>query len=205
MARQPRLGRPRCCASARRSPPPRSERDICRAVADGLYDEALGYDFLALLLVDEATGERELVARAGRSDAAVGLRITPGRGLSERPLLDGRLHYTPHVTQRHALPADPEPGLGGGRAAARQRPAGRRAGRRERPDRRVPGTRTSRSSRRRRSRPGSRSGGRGSWPRRRRGRRRRRRCAPRWPTSRRASSCRASCRRSWTGPSRSSR
>jgi PAS domain S-box-containing protein len=76
-----------------------TERAICLAVTDGLHDEALGYDFLALLLVDEATGERELVARAGPGDVPVGLRIKPGSGLSERPLLDGRLHYTPQVTR----------------------------------------------------------------------------------------------------------
>ncbi len=75
-----------------------TERAICRAVTDGLYDEALGYDFLALMLVDEATGERELVATAGPGDVPVGLRIRPGTGLSERPLLDGQLHYTPQVT-----------------------------------------------------------------------------------------------------------
>ena len=75
-----------------------TERGICRAVTDGLYDEALGYDFLALLLVDDATGERELVASAGPNDVPAGLRIKPGSGLSERPLLDGRLHYTPQVT-----------------------------------------------------------------------------------------------------------
>ena len=75
-----------------------TERAICSAVADGLYDEALGYDFIALLLVDEATGEREMVASAGPGEVPVGLRIKPGRGLSERPLLDGRLHYTALVT-----------------------------------------------------------------------------------------------------------
>jgi PAS domain S-box-containing protein len=76
-----------------------AETEICRAVVEGLHDAALGYDFLALLLVDEATGERVLVAGAGRATAKVGLRIQPGSGLSERPLLDGRLHYTPQVTK----------------------------------------------------------------------------------------------------------
>lgn len=75
-----------------------NEQDICRAVVAGLHDPALGYDFLALLLVDEASGERVLVASAGWADAPSGLRIKPGSGLSERPLLDGRLHYTPRVT-----------------------------------------------------------------------------------------------------------
>ena len=74
------------------------EHDICRAVVSGLHDASLGFDFLALLLVDAATGERVLVASAGKASAQVGLRIKPGSGLSERPLLDGRLHYTPQVT-----------------------------------------------------------------------------------------------------------
>jgi len=75
------------------------ETEICHAVADGLYDEALGYDFVAVLLVDDATGDRILVASRGRADAHEGLRVSPGVGLSERPLLDGRLHYTPKVTE----------------------------------------------------------------------------------------------------------
>ena len=75
-----------------------NEHDICRAVVAGLHDATLGYDYIALLLVDEATNERVLVATEGRG-AAVGLRMKPGSGLSERPLLDGRLHYTPQVTK----------------------------------------------------------------------------------------------------------
>jgi len=76
-----------------------SEQDICLAVVNGLHDVALGYDFVALLLVDESTGERVLVASAGWAEAPTGLRVRTGQGLSERPLLDGRLHYTPRVTQ----------------------------------------------------------------------------------------------------------
>jgi PAS domain S-box-containing protein len=75
------------------------ETDVCRAVVAGLYDAALGYDFVAVLLVDEASGERVLVASEGWKDAPPGLRIRPGQGLSERPLLDGRIHYTPRVTE----------------------------------------------------------------------------------------------------------
>lgn len=75
------------------------EEEICRAVVEGLHDQALGYDFLALLLVDEATGDRVLVASAGWEKAPPNLRIKPGHGLSERPLLDGRLHYTPQITK----------------------------------------------------------------------------------------------------------
>jgi PAS domain S-box-containing protein len=76
-----------------------TETEICRAVANGLRDEALGYDFVALLLVDAPTGDRVLVASAGWAEAPAGLRVRPGQGLSERPLLDGRLHYTPQVTR----------------------------------------------------------------------------------------------------------
>ncbi|MDX1624830.1 MAG: GAF domain-containing protein [Gemmatimonadota bacterium] len=75
------------------------EKEICRAVVEGLRDEALGYDFMALLLVDPETGDRVLEASAGWDDAPPDLRIAPGEGLSERPLLDGRLHYTPQVTE----------------------------------------------------------------------------------------------------------
>jgi len=75
------------------------EVEICRAVASGLHDEALGYDFVALLLVDELTGDRVLVATAGAAELPADLRVRPGEGLSERPLLDGRLHYTAEVTR----------------------------------------------------------------------------------------------------------
>ena len=76
-----------------------TEVEICQAASGGLRDEALGYDFVALLLVDEATHDRVLVASSGWADAPSGLRVRPGEGLSERPLLDGRLHYTPQVTR----------------------------------------------------------------------------------------------------------
>ena len=75
-----------------------TEAEICRAAAGGLRDEALGYDFVALLLVDPATGDRVLEASAGWDSAPTGLRVRPGQGLSELPLLDGHLHYTPEVT-----------------------------------------------------------------------------------------------------------
>jgi PAS domain S-box-containing protein len=39
------------------------------------------------------------VASEGWKRAPGNLRIRPGQGLSERPLLDGRLHYTPRVTK----------------------------------------------------------------------------------------------------------
>jgi len=75
-----------------------TEPAICHAVARGLHEGRLGFDFVAVLLVDEATGDRVLTASRGWKDAPADLRVRPGQGLSERPLLDGRLHYTPLVT-----------------------------------------------------------------------------------------------------------
>jgi PAS domain S-box-containing protein len=76
-----------------------TEKEISEAVVNGLYDEALGYDFVAVLLVDGESGDRVLTASVGWKEAPPSLRVKPGEGLSELPLLDGRLHYTPEVTQ----------------------------------------------------------------------------------------------------------
>ena len=46
-----------------------TERDICKAVAHGLQDAALGFDFVAVLLVDPATGDRVVVASRGYEGA----------------------------------------------------------------------------------------------------------------------------------------
>ena len=73
------------------------ETAICRAVVTGLH-EGLGYDFLGLFLVDEATGDRVLMASVGWPDAPARFRLAPGRGLSELPLQNGQMHYTPRVT-----------------------------------------------------------------------------------------------------------
>jgi len=82
------------------------EAEVCRRVVHGLHD-TLSYDYVGLYLVDETTGDRVLVASVGFVEPPT--RIPPGQGLTERPLLDGQLHYTPNVTQ------DPRyiPGLGG--------------------------------------------------------------------------------------------
>ena len=74
------------------------EPEVCRRVVQGLHDEALGYDFLGLLLLDEGTRDRVLSASVGWADAPLGWRIPPGKGLSERALLDGKLHYSPEVS-----------------------------------------------------------------------------------------------------------
>jgi signal transduction histidine kinase/CheY-like chemotaxis protein/putative methionine-R-sulfoxide reductase with GAF domain len=83
------------------------EAEVCRRVVDGLH-ETLGYDHLVLFLVDKTTGDRVAVASVAFPQD-VPARVPPGRGLSERPLLDGQLHYTPDVS------LDPRyvPALGG--------------------------------------------------------------------------------------------
>ncbi len=78
------------------------EDAVCRSVVDGLHDEALGYDFVAVLLLDENTGERVLRASVGWPEAPGQLRLAPGHGLSARVLEDGESHYTAR--------ADREPG-----------------------------------------------------------------------------------------------
>ena len=75
-----------------------TEAEVCRAVVDGLHDEAVGYDFIGVFLLDAATDERVLGASVGWDDIPHGMRIPRGQGLSARPLLDGTVHYTPDVT-----------------------------------------------------------------------------------------------------------
>ena len=72
------------------------ESEVCRRVVDGLHG-TLGYDFVALLLVDPTTGDRVHAASAGAVEPPA--RIAAGEGLSEHPLLDGQLHYTSDVSQ----------------------------------------------------------------------------------------------------------
>jgi PAS domain S-box-containing protein len=74
-----------------------TEQEICESVVSGLRDEALGYTFLGVFLVDEATGDRVMLASVGWKAAKPGFRLTPGHGISERAILDGKLHYTPAV------------------------------------------------------------------------------------------------------------
>jgi PAS domain S-box-containing protein len=72
------------------------ETEVCQRVVDGLHD-TLGYDFVAFFLVDEPTGDRVMAACVGFEEPPS--RLKPGRGLSEGPVLDGKLQYTPDVHQ----------------------------------------------------------------------------------------------------------
>lgn len=76
-----------------------TEREVCERVVNGLRDPALGYDFLGLFMLDEATGDRVLRASAGWKDVPPNWRVPAGTGLSDRALQDRKLHYTPLVTR----------------------------------------------------------------------------------------------------------
>ena len=77
---------------------------------DGLHDEALGYAFLGVFLLDPATGDRVLGAAVGWADIPPDMRVPRGQGLSSRPIEDGQLRYTPDVTKEPAY----VPGLSSG-------------------------------------------------------------------------------------------
>jgi PAS domain S-box-containing protein len=87
-----------------------SEKEVCRAVVDGLHDEALGYAFLGVFLLDPPTGDRVLGAAVGWADIPPDMRVPKNQGLSARPVEDGRLRYTPDVTKEPAY----VPGLSSG-------------------------------------------------------------------------------------------
>lgn len=73
------------------------EQAICRKVVDALR-EALGFTHVGLFIVDQFTDERVLLAGTTKANnTGLEVRIPPGQGLSERPLLDNKLHYTPDI------------------------------------------------------------------------------------------------------------
>ncbi|HKI95119.1 MAG TPA: GAF domain-containing protein, partial [Gemmatimonadales bacterium] len=74
------------------------EAQVYQSVVDGLHDEALGFNFLGVFLLEEATGDRILKASRGWKDVPKNWRVTRGTGLSQRAIDDGKLHYTADVT-----------------------------------------------------------------------------------------------------------
>ena len=82
---------------------------ICQRAVDSLF-EVTHYSHIALYLRDPVTGDRVLKAGRDLGVTTSLARIPAGRGLSERPLRDGRLHYTPDV----ATEEDYLPGIGQG-------------------------------------------------------------------------------------------
>ncbi|MGD8726542.1 MAG: response regulator [Gemmatimonadales bacterium] len=75
------------------------EQEICECVVHGLRDESLGYDFVGLFTIDEATGERVMRASVGWDDIPEGWRVPAGEGLSAQAVATGELRYTPDVTK----------------------------------------------------------------------------------------------------------
>jgi PAS domain S-box-containing protein len=73
------------------------EEAIYQSVVNGLHDEALGYNFLGVFLLDQTTGDRVLQASVGWPDAPAAMRVRPGEGLSDQAMRDGKLHYTADV------------------------------------------------------------------------------------------------------------
>ncbi len=75
------------------------------SVVRGLRDEALGYYFLGVFLVEPSSGDRVMRASVGWKAAGPGFRLAPGHGLSERPLKDGKLHYSASVLRESSYEA----------------------------------------------------------------------------------------------------
>jgi len=73
------------------------EAEVCWRVVRGLR-ETLGHALVVLFFLDETTGDRIVAAHDVYDAYELPARIKPGEGLSERPLLDGQLHYTPDVS-----------------------------------------------------------------------------------------------------------
>jgi len=82
------------------------EDAVCASVVNGLHDDALGYDFIGVFLVDPSSGERVMRASIGWPGSHEDYRVPPGRGLSERPILDGKLHYSPVVSAEPGYVSD---------------------------------------------------------------------------------------------------
>ncbi|MCZ6754526.1 MAG: GAF domain-containing protein, partial [Gemmatimonadetes bacterium] len=75
------------------------EAAVYQSVVRGLHDEALGYNFLGVFLLDLETGDRVLQASVGWLDVPHDWRVHRGEGISEQAIQDGHLHYTADVTR----------------------------------------------------------------------------------------------------------
>ncbi len=87
-----------------------NEDQVCQAVVTGLHDEALGYNFLGVLMLDPDTGDRVLRASVGWDKEHEYFRLRPGEGLSERAILDGRTHHTTRVREEAGYVGGPVQG-----------------------------------------------------------------------------------------------
>lgn len=80
-----------------------NEAEVCQQTVDGLHDDALGYNLLAIFLVETATGDSAMRASVGWRDSMLEWRMLPGHGLRDLVLSEGQLHYSPNV-QRDLRP-----------------------------------------------------------------------------------------------------
>ena len=74
------------------------EAQVYQSVVNGLQDEALGFNFLGVFILEAGSGDRVLQASRGWKDVPEHWRVQRGTGISQRAIDDGRLHYTPDVT-----------------------------------------------------------------------------------------------------------
>jgi len=74
-----------------------NEREVYESMVAGLHDDALGFSFLGVFLLDAASGDRVLQASRGWDGVPADWRVRPGEGISALAVQDGRLHYTPDV------------------------------------------------------------------------------------------------------------
>lgn len=86
------------------------EDQICHAVVNGLQDPHIGYNFVGLFLVEEATGDRVMRASVGWSGLPDGFRVPANQGLSAGAIASEQLVYTPDVRKEPLY----VPGLGTG-------------------------------------------------------------------------------------------
>ena len=89
------------------------EDQVWRQLAEGLYDESLGYTHIETLKWDPENKERIIRDCVGWAKNLGYERLSAGEGLSERPVLDGKIHYSPDVTLEPCY----IPGLGTGSEA----------------------------------------------------------------------------------------
>ena len=75
----------------------KDEHAVYQSMVNGLRDEALGYNFLGVFIIEPETGDRVLQASVGWPDIPTGMHVHRGEGISDRAVRDGKLHYTPDV------------------------------------------------------------------------------------------------------------
>jgi len=86
-----------------------NKEEICNALAQRLHD-VKGYEYVAVYLLDKTTNHRLLTASIGGLGFPDAITLPPGKGLSEQPILTGKLQYTPDISNSSQY----IPGLGQG-------------------------------------------------------------------------------------------